>query len=107
MLFDTYLVGREADLVVHSHLKERVGVLQLHDRGPAQISVGIVTVSESKAVNTAVTLVVCCAIVQKSTNTSTPSTVCVNNKSEAIKLAHGVNAGGANTSLAVFGIPQL
>lgn len=103
----TYLVGGEADLIVHGHLKERVGVLQLHDRGPAQIPVGIVTVSESKAVDTAVTLVVCCAVVQESTDTSATPTVCINDKSEAIELAHSVNAGGANTSLAILGIPQL
>lgn len=103
--FGTYLVGREADLVIHSHLEERVGVLQLHHGGPTQVAVGVVTVSESKAVDAAVALVVCCAIVQKSTNTSAPSTVRINDESEAIKLAHGVNAGRANTSLPVFGIP--
>lgn len=100
-----YLVGGEADLVIHGHLKERVGVLQPHHRRPSQIPIGIVTASEGKAVDIAVTLVVCCAIVQESTNTSAPSTVCINDESEAIELAHGVDTGGANASLTVFGIP--
>lgn len=61
--------------------------------------------SKSQAVDATVTLVVRCAVVQKPTDASTPSTMCINNESEAVKLAHGVDAGGANTSLTVFRIP--
>jgi hypothetical protein len=67
----SYLVGRETGLVIDSDLEDRVGVLELHDGGSTQVAVGIITVPESKAVDAAVTLVVCRAIIQKSTNAST------------------------------------
>lgn len=66
-----YLVGREADLVVHGDLEERAGVLELHHRGTSQVSVCVVAVSKCQAIDAAVGLVVCCPIIQESTNAST------------------------------------
>lgn len=80
-------------------------MLQLQHRRPAQISVGIVAVSESKTVDTAVALVVCCSVVQEPANTSTSSAVGINDKSKAVKLAHSIDTGGANPGLTVFGVP--
>lgn len=45
-------------------------MLELHYRGPTQVTVRIVTVSESQAINIAVGLIVCCPIIQESANAS-------------------------------------
>jgi hypothetical protein len=71
MLDTAYLAGRETSLIIDSDLEDRVGVLELHNGGSAQVTVGIVTVAESKAVDAAVTLVVCRAVVQESADAST------------------------------------
>lgn len=82
-------------------------MLQLDHRGSSQIAVGVVTVSKGETVDATVTLVVCCSIVQEPANASTPSTVCIDDKSKTIKLAHGVDAGGAHPSLTILCIPKL
>lgn len=66
-----YLVSRETDLIIHRDFEDRVGVLELHNGRSAQVAVGVVTVAESKAVDAAVALVVCRAVIQESADAST------------------------------------
>lgn len=66
-----YLVGRETSLIIDSNLEPRVGVLELHDAGSAQVAVGIITVAKSETVDAAVALIVCGAVIQESTDAST------------------------------------
>lgn len=69
------LAGGKADFVVYGDLEDRVGVLELNNRGPAQVAVSVVTVSKRKAVDVAVGFVVGCSIVQETTNASALCTV--------------------------------
>jgi hypothetical protein len=121
-----YLASRETSLVIDSDLEDRVGVLDFHDGGSAQVAVGIITVAESKAVDTAVTLEVCRAVVQESADASTlliqlagallktgtlvgrktyPAAMCINDKRESIELADSIDARGANPGLSILCIP--
>lgn len=69
------LAGGKANFVIHGDLEDRVGVLELNNRGPAQVAVSVITVSKCKAVDVAVGLVVGCSIVQETTNASALCTV--------------------------------
>lgn len=61
--------------------------------------------SESEAVDTTVTLVVGCSVVQEAANASTTSTMRINYHSKTVKLADGVDARGPDSGLAILSIP--
>lgn len=64
----SYLVCREAELVVHGHFEDRVRVLETHDGWTAQVTVWVVAVAKRQAVYAPVTVVICCAVVEESSN---------------------------------------
>lgn len=66
-----YLVRLEAKLIINSYLEVRARLPDPQDGWATEITVGIVTVAECQTVNIAVRLVVGCAIIQKSPDTST------------------------------------
>lgn len=69
-----YLVARKAELVINSHLKGRVRLLQTHNRRPTQVPVRVIAMAKCQAVYASVALVVRCTIVEEPSDTTTLDT---------------------------------
>lgn len=67
----TYLVCREAKLVVNSNFKDGLGVLELHNGWTTQIAVRVVTVAKRQCVWAVMALVISGTVVQEPTDTAT------------------------------------
>lgn len=120
---NTHLVCREAWFLIHSDLKDGIGVSDADDGWPSKVTVRIVAMSEGQAVYAPVALVIRRTVVEESPDTTTlarcqpqnagedcttyPPTMSVHNQGETIPLADGVYASRANFVLSVFGIPKL
>lgn len=97
-------------------------MLQAHDRGTAEVSVSIVAVPKSQAVNASMALVISRSVIEEASNASTlnqsqryrrlvrtrpaySSSMCVNDKCKTVKLTSSVDARGANLATSIFHIP--
>lgn len=100
-------------------------MLDTQNRRTSQVAVGIVAVTKSQAVYTLVAFIVCRTVVEESANTTTldrelvlmkliahlkcthSAAMGVNDKSQSVKLAHGVDTRGADLALSILRIPYL
>ena len=103
----TYFVRAKALVPINNDLETLRILLDLQQRGPAEVAVNIVAVAKCKSLQVVMVLKVRGPVVQEAPDASAFPSLRVHHNDQSLKFPDGVDAVAANLLPVLFGVPDL